>query len=220
MILFRKTDIKSIDFVAASFRRELEEDEFWSSSQEDSDEDNSLSVSSNLSRATSKVAAKKEEPSLSIMVKANYNFMAESEKEMSLKKGDLIIVTKKIDEGWWVGTCNGKSGMFPSNYVALLDGEENEEMGQNKAVEKLDVLSLESTDQEEEKIIQSNAKPGFSYLPQGTPITFIGRKKGNDASQSEQVQQQVEMSCGQCDCEEFAANVFKAGHCNNCFHKH
>lgn len=27
-------------------------------------------------------------------------------------------------------------------------------------------------------------------------------------------------ACGDCGCDEFVANVFKKGHCNNCFHKH
>lgn len=175
---------------------------------------------SDISRAESKVTAKKEEPSLAIMVKANYNFVAESETEMSLKKGDLIKVTKKIDEGWWVGTCNGKSGMFPSNYVSLLEEAKLEKSQANKAAEKLAELSLDSVDQEESKNMQSNVKPGFSYLPQGAPITFIGRKNGKESTQNEQVQQHVETSCGLCDCEDFAANVFKPGHCNNCFHKH
>ncbi|KAL9548187.1 hypothetical protein MBANPS3_005802 [Mucor bainieri] len=26
--------------------------------------------------------------------------------------------------------------------------------------------------------------------------------------------------CGECGCSEFTANIFKKGHCNNCFHKH
>lgn len=27
-------------------------------------------------------------------------------------------------------------------------------------------------------------------------------------------------ACGDCGCNEFVANIFKKGHCNNCFHKH
>lgn len=215
-MIFRKTDLKSIDFVAASFRRELESDNFWQSSQTDSDEENSLPTSTIISRTDSNSDVNQEETlNMSILVRANYNFTAESDKEMSLNKGDMIKVIKKVDEGWWVGTCNGKSGMFPSNYVSLLENTEQDIIG-----EKLDSLSLKNSNQEDSNISQSVAKPGFSYLPQGMPITFIGRKSTNEASQSNQIKEHVEMSCGQCDCDEFAANVFKAGHCNNCFHKH
>ncbi|KAI8647696.1 hypothetical protein BD408DRAFT_408340 [Parasitella parasitica] len=30
----------------------------------------------------------------------------------------------------------------------------------------------------------------------------------------------VTPDCGECGCSEFTANIFKKGHCNNCFHKH
>lgn len=34
----------------------------------------------------------------------------------------------QVEEGWWSGTVNGKSGLFPSNFVKELDaaGEEGE----------------------------------------------------------------------------------------------
>jgi myosin heavy subunit len=50
-------------------------------------------------------------------VKALYSFNGESADELTLAKGDVVLVTEIIDEGWWIGNCNEKSGMFPSNYV-------------------------------------------------------------------------------------------------------
>lgn len=33
----------------------------------------------------------------------------------------------QVEEGWWSGVFNGKSGLFPSNFVKELDaGEEGE----------------------------------------------------------------------------------------------
>jgi len=32
-------------------------------------------------------------------------------------KGATILVTGKDEEAWWKGECNGKTGVFPSNYV-------------------------------------------------------------------------------------------------------
>ena len=50
-------------------------------------------------------------------VEAQYDFTAEMSGEISISKGDIIKVTEKFDEGWWQGECNGRSGLFPANYV-------------------------------------------------------------------------------------------------------
>ncbi len=46
---------------------------------------------------------------------ALYNYDATEADELSFTKGDVIIITRKDDPGWWTGTCNGKTGLFPSN---------------------------------------------------------------------------------------------------------
>lgn len=45
-------------------------------------------------------------------------FEAENPDELAFKKGDIITVQEKNDDGWWKGELNGKVGMFPSNYTA------------------------------------------------------------------------------------------------------
>ena len=144
-----------------------------------------------------------------MLVRANYKFIAENSNEISLNKGDVIKVMKQIDEGWWIGTCDGKTGMFPSNYVSRIDPSENQE---NEA--------KESFDEVKKSVVQEAAsKQGHSYLPKGAPISYIGRNT-NNAKNNEGRHEVSNMSCGQCDCIDFNANVFKAGQCNNCFHKH
>lgn len=51
------------------------------------------------------------------LVKARYNFKQNNEDELSFNKGDMILVTRQEEGGWWEGTLNGKTGWFPSNYV-------------------------------------------------------------------------------------------------------
>lgn len=232
-LISRKNDLKSIDFIAASFRRELENDDLWGNSggESDSDEDESLKVKKTIDYSKTQnnnsavfVEAKKSQPSKVIMtVKANYSFEAENDNEMSLQKGEIIEVTKKIDEGWWIGRCGSKSGMFPANYVSVYE----EKSKNDKVFDEVEILTLETSENTEtvdseprENQSNSMTKPGFSYLPQGTPISFIGRKKGDVSASTDPTDAEISVACGQCDCEEFAANVFKPGHCNNCFHKH
>lgn len=52
--------------------------------------------------------------------KALYDCDAESSADLALKVGDIITVTKTDSSGWWEGTCKGKSGQFPANYIQKL----------------------------------------------------------------------------------------------------
>ncbi len=49
-------------------------------------------------------------------VDALFDYAAQSSDELSFKKGDAISVTKR-DGNWWTGVLNGRSGVFPINYV-------------------------------------------------------------------------------------------------------
>ncbi|KAI8373277.1 hypothetical protein BD560DRAFT_328204 [Blakeslea trispora] len=51
-------------------------------------------------------------------VVALYDFDATVAEELDLKEGDIIYVTKKDNSGWWEGVIDGKTGIFPSNYVS------------------------------------------------------------------------------------------------------
>lgn len=56
-------------------------------------------------------------PSPPTYVVAMYDFEAVNSDELNIREGDRILVTKRDDSGWWEGTLNGRSGMFPANYV-------------------------------------------------------------------------------------------------------
>ncbi|VDN42134.1 unnamed protein product [Gongylonema pulchrum] len=47
---------------------------------------------------------------------ALYDFQAMEPTDLDLRAGDRILVTEAVNE-WWKGTCNGRTGIFPANYV-------------------------------------------------------------------------------------------------------
>ncbi|TMS38368.1 hypothetical protein L596_005109 [Steinernema carpocapsae] len=47
---------------------------------------------------------------------ALYDFEAAESNDLSLKVGDRIWVTENSDD-WWKGSCHGRTGTFPANYV-------------------------------------------------------------------------------------------------------
>lgn len=38
----------------------------------------------------------------------------------------LFFTSLQVEEGWWEGVLNGKTGMFPSNFIKELSGESDE----------------------------------------------------------------------------------------------
>ncbi|XP_076818720.1 uncharacterized protein LOC143464679 isoform X2 [Clavelina lepadiformis] len=86
--------------------------------------------------------ASQKKPKLVIeRCRATFDYEAQTEDELSLVKGDIIVVTNKSceDAGWWEGEVvddNGRKrhGMFPDNFVAMLPNvdDETEEKPQHK----------------------------------------------------------------------------------------
>ncbi|XP_030305893.1 SH3 domain-containing protein 19 isoform X2 [Calypte anna] len=52
--------------------------------------------------------------------KALYDFHGENEDELSFKAGDVITELESVDEDWMSGEIQGKSGIFPKNFVQIL----------------------------------------------------------------------------------------------------
>ncbi|KAM4701656.1 SH3 domain-containing kinase-binding protein 1 [Discoglossus pictus] len=49
-----------------------------------------------------------------------FSYMPQNEDELELKVGEIIEVLGEVEEGWWEGVLNGKTGMFPSNFIKEL----------------------------------------------------------------------------------------------------
>ena len=56
-------------------------------------------------------------PSLNIRCLAKFKYQSTREDELSLEKGDEVIVMEKEADGWWRGRCGTRIGWFPFNYV-------------------------------------------------------------------------------------------------------
>ncbi|KAK7161992.1 hypothetical protein R3I94_004602 [Phoxinus phoxinus] len=55
---------------------------------------------------------------------ARYNFNADTNVELSLRKGERVILLRKVDQNWYEGKIPGsnKQGIFPMSYVDVIKG--------------------------------------------------------------------------------------------------
>lgn len=53
--------------------------------------------------------------------KVTFSYTAENEDELSLELSATIDILGEEEEGWWRGRCNGKEGVFPSNFVEPIE---------------------------------------------------------------------------------------------------
>ncbi|CAK1546078.1 unnamed protein product [Leptosia nina] len=52
--------------------------------------------------------------------RAKFDFTAQTNLELPLKKGELVVLTRRIDHNWWEGRIGNKTGIFPDSYVTIL----------------------------------------------------------------------------------------------------
>lgn len=71
-----------------------------------------------------------------------YDYEKAEDNEIDLIEGDYVTNIDMVDEDWWMGTnSRGESGLFPSNYVELVDDENDE--GSSPAPPQLPPVSRE-----------------------------------------------------------------------------
>ncbi|XP_023725155.1 E3 ubiquitin-protein ligase SH3RF1 isoform X2 [Cryptotermes secundus] len=52
--------------------------------------------------------------------KAQYDYFSTEPGDLCFKKGDIILLRKKIDNNWYHGESGGKQGVFPLTYVQVI----------------------------------------------------------------------------------------------------
>ena len=53
--------------------------------------------------------------------KVSFSYAADNIDELSLEPGQVVEVLAEEEEGWWRGKLDGKEGVFPSNFVEIIE---------------------------------------------------------------------------------------------------
>ncbi|XP_021949236.1 SH3 domain-containing kinase-binding protein 1 isoform X2 [Folsomia candida] len=100
--------------------------------------------------------------------RVEFDYTAQEDDELTLRKNDVITnVVPKLD-GWWEGHLNGKIGMFPDNFVKIIEKPANPVTPPEPVLPALQKPSSQSN-----VILRSNSnktsrrlKALFSYSPE------------------------------------------------------
>ena len=52
--------------------------------------------------------------------KAKFNFQAQTPMELSLIKGEMVTLTRRVDQNWYEGRIGSRKGIFPATYIDIL----------------------------------------------------------------------------------------------------
>ncbi|XP_068921903.1 CD2-associated protein isoform X1 [Petaurus breviceps papuanus] len=125
--------------------------------------------------------------------KVLYEYVPQNEDELELRVGDVIDINEEVEEGWWSGTLNNKSGLFPSNFVKELeiadDGEAHEAQEESEAVFISPTSPLASLGNESETAAGSITQPkkirgvGFGDIFKEGSVKLRTRMAGSEVDE-------------------------------------
>lgn len=52
-------------------------------------------------------------------VVAKFDYEGRSDRELSFKKGDTLLLYTQVSEDWWEGAHHGTEGLVPYEYVTM-----------------------------------------------------------------------------------------------------
>ncbi|XP_054904829.1 vinexin isoform X2 [Poeciliopsis prolifica] len=64
-------------------------------------------------------SSKKEEKKMKA-ARVKFDFQAQSPRELTLQKGDIVYIHRQVDANWFEGEHHGRAGIFPTSYVEVL----------------------------------------------------------------------------------------------------
>jgi hypothetical protein len=94
-------------------------------------------------------------------VKVLYSYTPLNEDELRINENDIVDVIRLVEDGWFEGICNGKRGVFPSNYVAKIEPS-NVDKSLNSSIEEVDI--------EDKKTAKKVVGVGLGNIFSGKPI--------------------------------------------------
>jgi len=118
--------------------------------------------------------------------KAKFNFQAQTPMELSLIKGEMVTLTRRVDQNWYEGRIGSRKGIFPATYIDILvDPGETRGLSPSPIIKPVAAPAAHS-------ILKNGSLPVPSYNPNysvQSPYSTINSRPGSSMSQSTTMQQ-------------------------------
>jgi len=132
--------------------------------------------------------------------KAKFNFQAQTPMELSLIKGEIVVLTRRVDANWYEGRIGSRKGIFPATYVDVL-----QEPGESRGLSPTPIIKPVASPAAH-SILKNGSLPVPSYNPNysvTSPYSTINSRPGSSMSQSVTHQQMT------------TSNSFQMSECKN-----
>lgn len=120
------------------------------------------------------------------LCQVKYSYKAQNEDELTLKEGDFITLlsTDGQDPGWWRGELNGRVGVFPDNFVALIsESDEKKNKILEPVVVKGPIISSQRKSLLEDKEKSENEIKVIPPIPSKKPLIPVKKSPSGSGSQ-------------------------------------
>lgn len=88
-----------------------------------------------IGRAAAEVTANDPSRTAGVRAVVQYDYEKAEDNEIELREGEYVTDIEMVDKDWWLGVnAHGERGLFPSNYVEILEGDQEEEQPSSTAV--------------------------------------------------------------------------------------
>lgn len=88
-------------------------------------DESNIEDATDMSRATAQATVGEKAPSGGTRALAQYDYEKAEDNEIDLREGEYVTEVEMIDKDWWLGVnTSGERGLFPSNYVEVVESEQ------------------------------------------------------------------------------------------------
>jgi len=116
--------------------------------------------------------------------RVKYNFVAQTPMELSLVKGEIVIIIRQVDEHWMEGRITHRKGIFPLSYIDIIQPPSDRQMNKT-AVSPASMMTNGSL-----RANNYRSQPQYGSMPKMNITSSIQLMPQHQYNQQQQQQQQ------------------------------